>query len=224
MILKNSTMKNDNSIPKKKNWYKNFIYLDFLILFFSIIIPIFLINLNHQINGCYHHTSRSRGIDAILWILGRSLGFTTLIWFIISSYQGFTTNKHAKLFRSKKKAKDFHCIGALLTNIILGFHVLFLFISEPWRSVILSNRIEHYGFLLFRIKIWTGIIFAAIMIFVSILSFYLRDMKKLKKFGYKRFILVHRIMLLLTIILVAHILLINTELWIAGILKGAIDD
>jgi len=218
-------MENDKSISKKKkNWYKTFISLDVLILFFSIIIPLILIVLNHQINGCHHHTSRGRGIDAILWILGRSLGFTTLIWFIISSYQGFTTNKHAKLFHSKRKAKDFHCIGAFLTNIMLGFHVLFLFISEPWKSVILSKRIEHYAFSLFRIKIWTGIIFALIMIFVSILSFYLRDMKKLKKFGYKRFILVHRIMLFLTIILVIHILLINTELWIAGILSGQIDD
>ena len=215
---------NKSNSKKKKNLYKTFIYLDFLILFFSIIIPLILIILNHQINGCLHHTSRGRGIDAALWILGRSLGFTTLTWFIISSYQGFTTNKHAKLFHSKRKAKDFHCIGALITNIILGFHVLFLFISEPWKSVILSTRIKHYALLLFQIKIWTGIIFASIMIFISILSFYLRDMKKLKKFGYKRFILVHRIMLILTIILVIHILFINTELWIAGILKGAIDD
>jgi predicted ferric reductase len=152
------------------------------------------------------------------------LGFTTLSWFILSSFQGFTTNKHAKLFHGKRKAKDFHCIGALITNIILGFHVLFLFISEPWRSVALAKNIEHYPYNLFLIKIWTGIIFAFIMIFVSILSFYLRDMKKLKKFGYKRFILVHRIMLILTIILVIHIFLINTELWIAGILSGEIDD
>lgn len=209
---------------KRKNWYKRFIYFDILILIISIIIPLILIRLNHEINGCHHHTAGGRGIDAILWTLGRSFGFTTLIWFIISSFQGFTTNKHAKLFHSKRKAKDFHCIGAFLTNIILGFHVLFLLISEPWKGVIFRKRMEHFGDYLFRIKIWTGIIFALIMIFVSILSFYLRDVKKLKKFGYKRFILIHRIMLVLTIVLIIHIFLINTELWIAGLLKGATND
>ncbi|TFG25325.1 MAG: hypothetical protein EU529_01225 [Promethearchaeota archaeon] len=218
-------MENNKSNPKeKKNWYKTFISLDFLILLFSIIIPLILIILNHQINGCHHHISRARRNNGLLWILGRSLGFTTLIWFIISSYQGFTTNKHAKLFHSKRKANDFHCIGALITNIMLGFHVLFLFISEPWRSVILTKDINHFPIILYRLKIWTGIVFAIAMIFVSILSFYLRDIKNLKKFRYKRFILIHRIMLLLTVILVVHIFLINTEIMIALDLIGDIDD
>lgn len=217
-------MEKYNSNSKYKNHYKTLIYVDFVLLFLSIIIPLILVILNHQINGCHHHISRGRRMDAILYILGRSLGFTTLIWFIISSYQGFTTNKHAKLFHSKRKANDFHCIGALITNILLGFHVLFLFTSEPWKSVILSKRIEHFSLLIYQIKIWTGIIFAAFMIFISILSFFLRDIKKLKKFGYKRFILVHRIMLILTIIMVIHILFFNTELWIADILSVDIDD
>ena len=214
---------NSNS-KKKKNRYKIYIYLDFLILFFSIIIPLILIILNHQFNGSYHYISRGRRSNVILWILGRSLGFTTLIWFIISSYQGFTTNKYAKLFHSKRKANDFHCIGALITNIMLGFHVLFLFLSEPWISVILTKKIAHFHITLHSLKIWTGIIFAIVMILISILSFYLRDIKKLKKFRYKRFILIHRIMLVLTIILVVHIFLINTEIMIALDLTGNIDD
>ena len=217
-------MENYDSNSKYKNKCKTLIYVDFVLLFLSIIIPFILVILNHQINGCHHHISRGRRMDAILYVLGRSLGFTTLIWFIISSYQGFTTNKHAKLFHSKRKANDFHCIGALITNILLGFHVLFLFTSEPWRSVILTKDIEHFPIILYRLKIWTGIIFAIAMIFVSILSFYLRDIKKLKKFRYKRFILIHRIMLLLTVILMVHIFLINTEIMIALDLIGDIDD
>ncbi|MFX1394391.1 MAG: hypothetical protein ACFFAH_12565 [Promethearchaeota archaeon] len=217
-------MKNNKFSNENKNWYKIFLFLDFLILFLSIVIPLILILLNHQINGCYHHTARRRGIDGILWILGRTLGFITLIWFIFSSFQGFTTNKHAKLFHGKRKANDFHCIGAFITNLMLGLHILFLFISEPWKSVILRNRIDHYAYLLFMIKIWTGIIFALFMVFISILSFYLRDIKKLKKFGYKRFIFIHRIMLILTIVLMIHVFLINTELWIAGYISGEIDD
>ena len=208
----------------KKNWYKILLVVDLVILLISIIIPFYLIWLNHQLNGCFYHLPMSRGRRSnlsILWIFGRALGFSTLIWFIFSSFQGFTTNFHAKLFNGKKKAQDFHCIGAFITSMVLAFHILFLIISEPWYSVIFKSNIAHFPYLTFAIKIWTGIIFAIIMISVSILSFYLRDIQKLKKFGYKNFILIHRIMLIYAIMLVIHIFLINTELLI---LNGIIDN
>jgi len=205
---------NQTELKKGKDWYKINIFLDGIILIFSIIIPYYLVFLNQQINGCGHHSFSSTGHNAIFWIWGRALGFTCLIWFCVTTYSGFITKKKAKLFHSMKKAKNLHCYEALLTIVILAFHVLYLLTSDPWSSLIRGKMVAHFPYALFAIKIWTGIIFAAIMVGTSILFFYLKNMKRLKKFGYKKMIWVHRIMLIFTIVLAIHIFLINIELWL----------
>ena len=214
---------NQSEFKKGKDWFKIYIFIDIIILILSIIIPYLLIMLNQLINGCGHHGFSSTGPGAILWIWGRSLGFTCFIWFCITTYRGYTTKKKAKLFHSMQKAKNLHCYEALITIIILVFHVSFLLTSDPWNSLILGRMVAHFPFALFAIKIWTGIIFGAIMVGTSILFFYLKDVKRLKKFGYKKMIWVHKLLLVFTIVLAIHIFLINIELWLL-LTRGNIGD
>ncbi len=184
-----------------------YILLDLIILGFSILIPIGLISLN-QTNACLHHIEESGGT---LWILGRALGFTTLTWVLITLYKGARSKIIAKKFDSYPKAKNYHCFSALLTNSIFITHVLVLLNSDPWGPLIFQGEYKHIPFGLFAIKLWTGIIFGGIIVAVTILFFYLRDMDRFKKFGYKRFIRIHYIMLISTLVLAIHIFLINTE-------------
>jgi len=177
-----------SELNKSQNWYIIYILVDIIVLIFSIIIPYMFVMLNQQINGCSYHDFSGTGPGATFWIWGRALGFTCFIWFFITTYRGYTTNKIAKKFHSKNKAKNLHCYEALITIVILTFHVLYLLTSEPWRSLILGRNVAHFYFGLFVIKIWTGIIFGAIMVGTSIIFFYLKDVKRLKRFGYKKMI------------------------------------
>jgi predicted ferric reductase len=147
---------------------------------------------------------------------GRALGFTALTWFIISTFQGIFMNKHAKLFHKKRKARDLHCLSSFLCILFMTLHVFFLLTSEPWRSIFLGLDRKHFSTQVFQLKIQSGVIFAAIMVSVSILSLFTRKSKYMKKIGYKRFRVIHWIMMIFTILLVFHILYINTELWIMG--------
>ena len=191
--------------------YYFYLIIELIIIIPSIIIPHRFILLVHDYYGCGHH---SGGIDGDLWEWGRALGWTALIWFIISSFQGFTMNKHAKLFHKKREARDLHCISSLLCILFFLLHVYYLFISEPWRSIFFMRDREHFAYRIFQIKIGTGIYMAIVMSLVSILSFAARDAKFMKKIGYKRFCIIHWIMIISTIILIVHILFINTEVWI----------
>jgi len=201
-------------VNKEKDWFIISISLDVVILILSIIIPYLLIRLNQQINGCNAHSFSNTGSGATFWILGRALGFTCFIWFCISTYRGYTTKKYAKLFHSMKKAKNLHCYEALITIVILAFHIVFLISSEPWRSLIRGRMVAHFSFGLFALKIWTGIIFGAIMVGTSILFFYLKDVKRLSKFGYTKMVWIHKLLLAFTIFLAIHMFLINTDLWL----------
>ncbi len=180
-----------------------------------MLIPYNLILLNHEINNCTRHTRTS---DGELWVWGRTFGFAALIWFIISSFQGITMNKHAKLFHRKKNARDLHCISSFLAIIFMIIHFYFLYISEPWKSIFLLRRRAHLPMEIFLFKIWLGIIFGTIMITVSILSVFARNPNVMKIIGFKRFRWIHWILVGLTSILVYHILYLNTELWIMGLI------
>ncbi|MHA1107364.1 MAG: hypothetical protein ACTSPN_16860 [Promethearchaeota archaeon] len=193
---------------KKSNKLSLYITLDIILLILSIIIPFFLVNLN-QTGSCLHHIEDS---DGSLWIVGRALGFTTLIWFIISTIYGIRTKKLARVFKSYKKARDFHCLNAILTNIIFMIHVASLLLSDPWGALIFDGEYNHIPFPLFMTKLWTGIIFGIIMFSVSMSAFYFRDMNRMKRFGFKNFKKIHYIMLSLSILLGIHVFLINTEL------------
>jgi len=196
---------------KKISIFLFYLLIELIIVILSIIIPHNLIILVHAYYGCGHH---SGGTNGDLWEWGRAFGWTALIWFIISSFQGFTLNKHAKLFRKKRKARDLHCISSLLCILFFLLHVFCLFISEPWRSILLLRDREHFTYRVFQFKIGTGIYMAIIMTIVSLLSFAAREAKVMKKIGYKRFRIIHWIMMVSTIILIIHILYINTEIWI----------
>ena len=169
-----------------------------------------LISLN-QTDACTHHFEDSGGF---LWIFGRALGFTTLVLLVTTLYKGATTKKIAKKLKSYQKAKNYHCFSALLTNIIFITHIGVLLSSDPWGPLIFENEYNHMPFGLFLTKLLTGVIFGLVMIGVTVLFFYLRDMDRFRKFGYKRFIKVHQIMLALTFILAIHVFLINTELMV----------
>jgi len=187
-----------------------FIVIDLVVLILSIVIPLILVSLNQK-ESCSEHIENLGGN---LWILGRALGFTTLIWFIFTIIIGANTKKIGKLFKSYQKAKNYHCFHAFLTNIIFIIHVGVLLNSDPWGPLIFKGEYNHIPLPLFIIKIWTGVFFAIIMVGSSLMFYFLRDVRRLKKFGYKRFIRLHHIMLLLTVFLAIHIFLINTELMI----------
>ena len=194
---------------KKSNKLTSFIVLDIILLIFSILIPFLLVNVN-QTESCLHHLEE----DGSLWIVGRSLGFTTFIWFIINTLFGINTKKLAKVFNSYQKARDFHCLNAAITIIVFLVHIGTLLGSDPWGELIFDGEYNHIPYPLFMTKIWTGVLFGIIMFSVSVSAFYFRDMNRMKKFGYKNFIKIHYIMLSLSVILGIHIFLINTELLI----------
>lgn len=193
---------------KKSSKLFLYIILDIIFLILSIIIPFILVSQN-QTGSCLHHIEDSEGS---LWIVGRAFGFTTLTWFIISTTYGIRTKKLARAFRSYKKARDFHCLNALLTIIIFFIHVASLLSSDPWGNLIFDGEYNHIPLPLFTTKLATGIIFGIIMFSVSMSAFYFRDMNRMKKFGFKNFIRIHYIMLSLSILLGIHIFLINTEI------------
>jgi hypothetical protein len=201
-------------LKKAQKLFNIYIAIDLVILIISIMIPYLLIRLNQEVNGCGHHSFSSTGAGATFWIWGRSLGFTCLIWFGISTFRGYTTKKNAAKFKSMEKAKNLHCYETLITIIVLAFHIIFLVTSEPWRSLIRGSKVAHFSFFFFTLKIWTGIFYGVIMVGASILFFSLKNVRNLKRFGYKKMMWVHRIMLLFAIFLPIHIFLINTELWL----------
>ncbi|MFX1410377.1 MAG: hypothetical protein ACFFA6_08490 [Promethearchaeota archaeon] len=188
----------------------SFIILDIIVLIISIVIPLLLVSLN-QTGSCLHHIEEGNGN---LWVLGRALGFTTLIWFIISTLFGVYTKKLARVFSSYSKARDFHCLNASITIIIFLTHISSLLTSDPWGSLVFDGKYNHIPYNLFMIKLWTGVIFGIIMFSVFLSAFYFRNMENMKKFGFRNFIKLHYIMLSLSIILAVHIFLINTELLI----------
>ncbi|MFX0070851.1 MAG: ferric reductase-like transmembrane domain-containing protein [Candidatus Hermodarchaeota archaeon] len=198
----------------KENPVQMFILLsiiEIIALILSIFIPYNIILYIHRAYGCRHH---SGGIDGNLWEWGRALGFASLIWFVISSFQGITMNFHAKLLGKKKKARDLHCFSSFLCILFMIIHFSLLLNSEPWRSIILLTDSEHFGLRVFRAKIISGIIFGVVMSMVSILSIFARSPKIMKKIGYKRFKYIHWFMMVLTVVLIFHIIYINTEIWI----------
>ena len=207
------------SIP----WFIIYLLLELLLIYFSIIIPYNLIIINHDINQCNHHRVGVRAAHGVFWIWGRTLGFTAAFWFIISTFQGFTMNKHAKLFHKKKKARDLHFISSFICIVFMVLHFVILLISEPWTSIFFLKNRRHLPFEIFYIKIWTGIIFGTIMLSVSLLSVVARKSKMMRKIGYKRFKWIHWILISSIFILIFHILFINTELWIMGFRIGFLE-
>jgi hypothetical protein len=206
-------MKNLNSKNKAENKSSKltfFTILDLIILIISISIPLILVSMN-QTGSCLHHLDEEGGT---FWILGRALGFTTLIWFIISTLFGIYTKKLARVFNSYPKARDFHCLNASITLIIFFAHIGFLLSSDPWGPLIFDGESNHIPTALFMVKIGTGVIFGIIMASVSFSAFYFRNMNNMKKFGFRNFIKLHYVMLSLSVILAVHIFLINTELMI----------
>jgi len=195
---------------KKSAKLPYFIVLVVILLVFSILIPFILVNAN-QTGSCLHHLEEENGS---LWVVGRAFGFTTFIWFIISTLFGINTKKLAKVFKSYQKARDFHCVNAAITIVVFLIHVGSLLGSEPWGELIFDGKYNHIPYPLFITKLWTGVLFGIVMFSVSVSAFYFRDMKRMKKFGYKNFIKIHYIMLSLSVILGIHIFLINTELLI----------
>lgn len=195
--------------PIKENYkFVLFLVFELIVLIISIVIPLILVNLN-QTGSCLHHLEDSEGS---FWIIGRALGFSTFIWFIISSLFGINTKKLAKSFKSYKKARDLHCLNASITIIVFLVHISSLLASDPWGSLIFDGEYNHIPFPLFMIKLGTGILFGIIMFFVSLSAFYFRNVNHMKKFGFKNFIKIHYIMLSLSVILAIHIFLINTEI------------
>ena len=195
---------------KKSSKLMIFIILDVIILIISITVPLILVSLN-QTGSCLHHIEEEGGN---FWVLGRALGFTALIWFIVSTVFGIYTKKLARVFNSYPKARDFHCLNASITLIIFFAHIGSLLSSDPWGPLIFDGESNHIPTALFMIKIGTGVIFGIIMASVSFSAFYFRNMNRMKKFCFKNFIKLHYIMLSLSIILAIHIFLINTEMMI----------
>lgn len=190
------------------NFYNRYILYSIIILLLTIFIPLFLIILN-QTNNCAEHIEEAGGI---FWILGRTLGFSTLSYFIFSVIVGTKTKNLAKTFKSYPLAKSYHCFIAFTTIGLFLLHVGFLLVSDPWGPMIFEGEYNHMPYNLFLIKIWTGIVFGIVMVSASFLFRYLKDMEKLKKFGYKNLIKVHHIMLVFSVILAVHIFLINIEI------------
>lgn len=182
--------------------------IQLIILFLSIIIPLILVNSN-QTGSCLHHFEEN---DGMFWIIGRSMGFSTFTWFIISTLYGINTKKLARRLKSYPKARDLHCLNATITIIVFLVHVSALLSSDPWGGLIFEGEYNHIPYPLFIFKLWTGILFGLIMISVTTSAFYFRDMTRMKKFGFKNFIKIHYFMLILSFILAIHIFLINTEL------------
>jgi hypothetical protein len=195
---------------KKSNKMPFFIILDAALLVVSIIIPFILVKAN-QTGSCLHHLSENNGI---LWIIGRSFGFTTFIWFIISTLFGINTKKLGRVFKSYNNARDLHCLNAAITITTFLIHIGTLLGSDPWGDLIFDGDYNHIPLPLFLTKLLTGVLFGIIMFSVSLSAFYFRDMEKMKRFSYKKFIKLHYVMLSLSIILGIHIFLINTEILI----------
>lgn len=193
---------------REKGYYYLFILLTIIVLILSILIPLILIYQN-QTGSCAHHIEESGGFS---WILGRALGFSTLINITFTSIIGANTKKIAKIIKSYNWVKNFHCFNAFLTISVFFLHVGFLFASDPWGPMIFEGEYNHIPYPLFIIKLWTGIIFAVLMLASSFLFLYLKDVKKLKKFGYKNLIRLHDIMLISSVFLAVHIFLINIEI------------
>ncbi len=210
----------EQGIQIKKNLEGFFLGLDFIVLILSIAIPFVLVYLNQAIHGCGQHMFSNAGSGAYGWMWGRSLGFTCFIWFIYAMIKGFSTKKVAKLIKNMKSARNFHCRTAIISIFLLSLHVIILITSNPWKWIIFSHQAEHFPYSFYMIKIWTGIVYGAIMVISSVMFIYLRDLNRLKKFGYKRFMWVHHVMLICAIILIIHIFFINTELWLAFVPIG----
>lgn len=207
---------NKSNVMDKIPWFLIYLVIEIVIIYLSVLIPYEIIKDISRNYGCTHHTTGGREEDGISWMRGRALGFTALTWFIISTFQGIFMNKHAKLFHKKRKARDLHCLSSFLCILFMALHVFFLLTSEPWRSIFLGLDRKHFSTIIFQLKLQSGIIFGSIMVSVSILSLFTRKSKYMKKIGYKRFRVIHWIMMIFTILLIFHILYINTELWIMG--------
>ncbi len=210
-------MINDISKAKKKiPWFLIYLLIECILIYLSILIPHEIIKTISYDYSCKHHTTGAWAVDGEFWMWGRSLGFTALIWFIISTVQGIFMNKHAKLFHKKKKARDLHCISSIVCIFFMVLHLSILLISEPWRSVYLMTERRHFPYEVFHLKIQLGIVAGTVMTIVTILSAFARKPKIMKFIGYKRFKIIHRIMMAFTIAIIIHVLYINTELWIMG--------
>ena len=201
-------MKSESDLKKLNQWFFFIIIIQLIVLFLSIIIPLILINSN-QAGSCLHHFEENNGI---FWIIGRSMGFTAFTWFIISNLYGINTKRLARRLKSYQKARDLHCLNAIITIIVFLVHVGALLNSDPWGGLIFEGEYNHIPFPFFIIKLWTGILFGVIMISVATSAFYFRDMTRMKRFGFNNFIKIHYIMLSLSFILAIHIFLINTEI------------
>jgi len=197
----------ENSQSKSRKLFL-YIGLDNIFLILSIVIPLVLVGRN-QTGSCLHHIEDSEGS---FWVVGRALGFSTFIWFIISTFYGIRTKKLGQAFKSYQKARDFHCINAVITLTVLVIHVTSLLSSDPWGELLFDRESNHLPFPLFLTKVLMGIAFGLIMVSVSLSSFIFRDMKRMKRFGFKNFIKIHYIMLILSFLLAIHIFLINTEI------------
>ncbi len=207
------TLKSKKKAPP---WFLIYLLIEFISIYLSIVIPHEIIRRISYDYSCKHHTTGPWAVDGEFWMWGRSLGFTALIWFIISSVQGVFMNKHAKLFHKKKRARDLHCISSIICIFFMFIHLSVLLISEPWRSVFWLIDRKHFSYEIFYTKIISGIIFGTVMVAVSILSIIARKPKYMRIIGYNRFRSIHLIMMVFTIMLILHVLYINTELWIMG--------
>jgi len=200
---------NKSNAWDKIPWFLVYLIIEAIILYFSIVIPHEIIKNISRDYKCRRHTTGGNEIDGFAWMWGRSLGFTTLIWFIISTFQGIFINKHAKLFHKKRRARDLHCISSFICIFFMFIHFIVLLTSEPWKSVYLRTERAHFPYEVFDLKIQLGITVGVVMILVS-------EPKIMKKIGYKRFKIIHWIMMIFTVVLIIHVLYINTELWIMG--------
>jgi predicted ferric reductase len=207
---------NKSNVFDRIPWFLVYLIIECIILYFSIVIPHEILKSIVRDYKCKHHTSGPWEIDGMEWMWGRSLGFTTLIWFIISTFQGIFMNKHAKLFHKKRKARDLHAISSFICIFFMFIHFIILLNSEPWRSVYLMTNKKHLPYEIFHMKIYLGIVAGTVMIIVSILSVFARNPKIMKKIGYKRFKIIHRIMMIFIIVIIIHVVYINTELWFMG--------
>ncbi len=204
------------NIKNKIPWFWVYLIIEVILIYYSIVIPHEIIKKISYDYSCTHHTSGGREIDGMAWMWGRSLGFTALIWFIISTVQGIFMNRHAKLFHKKRKARDLHCISSIVCIFFMVLHLSFLLTSEPWRSIWWYLDRAHFPYEIFYTKIISGIIFGTIMVAVSVLSIIARKPKYMRIIGYNRFRSIHLIMMVFTIMLILHVVYINTELWIMG--------
>ncbi len=192
-------------------WFFVYLIIEAIVVILSILIPFEIIKSISISYKCKHHNAGGE-----LWMWGRSLGFTTLIWFVISTFQGIFMNKHAKLFHKKRKARDLHTISSLICIVFMILHFSILLTSQPWRSVYLMTQRRHFPYEIFHLKIQLGVVAGTVMVIVTILSAFARKPQIMKKIGYKRFKIIHRIMMVFTIVILIHVLYINTELWIMG--------